>query len=166
MIQNQPAGVNSRVVGLIVKDRGLYAAMMGCVTPIQAFELYTRALQVFSTHAKQEIEQFTNHTLLIAERIDLEARVSCRIPHIVCFCQQLFLSVAVDQHLHLPSLPACRCLLSRILLQGQGRCRPAQGGGCVAANSGSVRTERSCYLLRRGECCACCWWCIPLIVMT
>lgn len=43
-IQKQPPGPSTRLVGVIAKDRGLYAELLSCTTPIQAFTLYEKVL--------------------------------------------------------------------------------------------------------------------------
>ena len=75
-IQNQPSGPNLRVVGILARDRALFAEMGTCASPSEAFILFSKAAKLLSTHAKQEITQFCNNQLLIDGRIDMDMSVS------------------------------------------------------------------------------------------
>ena len=76
VIQSQPEGASLRVVGLIAKDRMLHAQMLNCTCPSDALALYNLALQVLSTHAKEELIQSMDQTLLVDGRIHLDGPVS------------------------------------------------------------------------------------------
>lgn len=76
VIQNQLVGPNSKIVGHIVRDFNLYTQLSHCNTPEEALTIYSKALQVLSTHAKGEIKQFSEGALLIDGRIHLDAPVS------------------------------------------------------------------------------------------
>lgn len=75
-IQNEPVGSSNRVIGLVVKDRRLYGQVMSCSSVVEAYDVYTRALQVLSSHAKEEVAQSCNQNLLIDGRIELDMPVS------------------------------------------------------------------------------------------